>query len=119
MASGVTALAYETVTDKAGKLPLLAPMSTVAGRMAAQIAAHFLERPQGGRGILLSRIGSAPSAEVVVLGGGVVGSNAAEIAVGMGASVTVTARSSATQRQLVAALWRPCQILLQPTGGAI
>ena len=100
MASGVTALAYETVTDTAGKLPLLAPMSTVAGRMAPQVAAHFLERPQGGRGILLSRIGDAPSAEVVVLGGGVVGSNAAEIAVGMGASVTVTARSPETQRQL-------------------
>ena len=100
MASGVTALAYETVTDTAGKLPLLAPMSRVAGRMAAQVAAHFLERPQGGLGILLSRIEGVPSAEVVVLGGGVVGSNAAEIAIGMGANVTVTARSPETQRQL-------------------
>ena len=100
MASGVTALAYETVTDAAGKLPLLAPMSKVAGRMAPQVAAHFLQRPQGGRGILLGRIEGVPSAEVVVLGGGVVGTNAAEMAIGMGANVTVTARSQETQRHL-------------------
>jgi len=100
MASGVTAIAFETVTNSAGKLPLLAPMSEVAGRMAAQVAAHFLERPQGGRGILLSRIEGVPSAEVVILGGGVVGSNAAEIAIGMGANVTVAARSPETQRHL-------------------
>ena len=100
MASGVTALAYETVTDAAGKLPLLAPMSGVAGRMAPQVAAHFLQRPQGGRGILLGRIQGVPSAEVVVLGGGVVGTNAAEMAIGMGAKVTVTARSPETQRHL-------------------
>jgi alanine dehydrogenase len=100
MASGVTAIAYETVTDVAGKLPLLAPMSKVAGRMAAQVAAHFLERPQGGRGILLGGIDGVPAAEVVVLGGGVVGSNAAEIALGMGAKVTVTARSAETLSHL-------------------
>ncbi len=100
MASGVTAIAYETVTDAAGKLPLLAPMSKVAGRMAPQVAAHFLQRPQGGRGILLGRIEGAPSAEVVILGGGVVGTSAAEMAIGMGANVTVAARSLATQRQL-------------------
>ena len=100
MASGVTAIAYETVTDAVGKLPLLAPMSTVAGRMAAQVAAHFLQRPQGGRGILLGRIEGAPSAEVVVLGGGVVGTNAAEMAIGMGANVTVAARGPGTQRRL-------------------
>lgn len=100
MASGVTAIAYETVTDNAGKLPLLAPMSEVAGRMAAQVAAHFLERPQGGRGILLSRIEGAPSAEVVILGGGGVGSNAAEIAIGMGANVTVVSRGPETRRHL-------------------
>jgi alanine dehydrogenase len=100
MASGVTALAYETVTDAAGKLPLLAPMSGVAGRMAPQVAAHFLQRPQGGRGILLGRIEGVPSAEVAVLGGGVVGTNAAEMAIGMGANVTVTARSLETQRHL-------------------
>jgi alanine dehydrogenase len=101
MASGVTAIAYETVTDAAGKLPLLAPMSKVAGRMAPQVAAHFLQRPQGGRGILLGRIEGAPSADVVILGGGVVGTSAAEMAIGMGANVTVTARNPATQRQLL------------------
>lgn len=100
MASGVTAIAYETVTDAAGKLPLLAPMSKVAGRMAPQIAAHFLQRPQGGRGILLGRIEGVASPEVVVLGGGVVGASAAEMATGMGANVTVVARSAATQRHL-------------------
>ena len=100
MASGVTALAYETVTDAAGKLPLLAPMSGVAGRMAPQVAAHFLQRPQGGRGILLGRIEGAPSAEVAVLGVGVVGTNAAEMAIGMGANVTVTARSLEARRHL-------------------
>jgi alanine dehydrogenase len=96
MASGVTAIAYETVTNAVGKLPLLAPMSRVAGRMAAQVAAHFLERPQGGRGILLGGIDGVPAAEVVVLGGGVVGSNAADIALAMGAKVTVTARRAET-----------------------
>ena len=100
MASGVTAIAYETVTDAAGKLPLLAPMSAVAGCMAPQVAAHFLQRPQGGRGVLLGRIDGVASAEVVVLGGGVVGSNAAEMAIGMGANVTVAARSQETQRRL-------------------
>jgi alanine dehydrogenase len=100
MATGVTAIAYETVTDAAGKLPLLAPMSRVAGRMAPQVAAHFLERPQGGRGILLGGIDGVPAAEVVVLGGGVVGSNAAEIALGMGAKVTITARSPETLSHL-------------------
>jgi alanine dehydrogenase len=100
MASGVTALAYETVTDAAGKLPLLAPMSRVAGRMAPQVAAHLLQRPQGGRGILLGRIEGVPSAEVAVLGGGVVGTNAAEMAIGMGANVTVAVRSVETQRRL-------------------
>jgi alanine dehydrogenase len=100
MASGVTAIAYETVTDAAGKLPLLAPMSQVAGRMAPQVAAHFLERPQGGRGVLLGGIDGVPAAEVVVLGGGVVGTNAAAIALGMGANVTVTARSAETLSHL-------------------
>ncbi len=100
LASGVTAIAYETVSDAAGKLPLLAPMSIVAGRMAPQVAAYFLQRPQGGHGILLGRIDGVPSAEVVVLGGGVVGTNAVEMAIGMGANVTVTARSPQTQRHL-------------------
>jgi alanine dehydrogenase len=88
------------VTDATGKLPLLAPMSGVAGRMAPQVAAHFLQRSQGGRGILLGHFEGVPSAEVVVLGGGVVGTNAAEMAIGMGANVTVTARSAETQHHL-------------------
>jgi alanine dehydrogenase len=100
LASGVTAIAYETVTDVEGKLPLLAPMSKVAGRMAVQVGAHFLERPQGGRGILLGGVDRLPAADVVILGGGVVGSNAAEIALGMGASVTITARSARTLARL-------------------
>ncbi len=93
MASGVAAIAYETVTGPAGDLPLLAPMSRVAGRMAAQVAAHFLERPHGGRGILLGAADGEQGAEVLVLGGGVVGSNAALMAAAMDATVTITARS--------------------------
>jgi len=100
LASGVTAIAYETVTDAAGKLPLLAPMSKVAGRMAAQVAAHFLERPHGGRGILVGRVDNVPCANVVVLGGGVVARSATEVAVGMGADVTVVARSAETVQHL-------------------
>ena len=100
LTSGVTAIAYETVTDAAGRLPLLAPMSKVAGRMAAQVAAHFLERPQGGRGILLGAVDDVPAAKVIVLGGGVVGTNAAEVAIGMGADVTFAVRSAATAQRL-------------------
>jgi alanine dehydrogenase len=100
MASGVTAIAYETVTDSAGKLPLLAPMSKIAGRMATQVAAHFLERPHGGRGILLSGVDGVPAAKVVILGGGVVGANAAEVATGMGGDVTIATRSAETVRRL-------------------
>src|SRR6185437_13297880 len=91
--SGVTAIAYETVAGPAGSLPLLAPMSRVAGQMAAQVAAHFLQRPQGGRGILLGSVDGGAPAGVVVFGGGVVGSNAALMASAMGANVTVTVRS--------------------------
>jgi alanine dehydrogenase len=100
MESGVTAIAYETVTDPQGKLPLLAPMSRVAGRMAPQVAAHLLERPHGGRGILLGGIEGAPVANVAVLGGGVVGSSAAEVAIGMGAEVAMVARSGETMQRL-------------------
>lgn len=88
-ASGCTALAYETVTDAVGGLPLLAPMSAVAGRMAVQVGAHWLERAQGGRGVLLGGVPGVPAAHVVVLGAGVVGSHATRIAVGLGAEVTV------------------------------
>jgi alanine dehydrogenase len=100
LASGVTAIAYETVTDAAGKLPLLAPMSRIAGRMAPQIAAHFLQRPYGGRGILLGGIDAAPPADVLVLGGGEVGRSAIENTIGMGARVTVATRSAGTIRAL-------------------
>ncbi|MGO9006699.1 MAG: alanine dehydrogenase [Beijerinckiaceae bacterium] len=100
LTSGVTAIAYETVTDAAGRLPLLAPMSKVAGRMAPQVAAHFLERPQGGRGVLLGAIDDVAPARVVVLGGGVVGRSAAEVAAGMGADVTIVARSAESMRSL-------------------
>ena len=93
LASGVTAIAYETVTNAHGGLPLLAPMSEVAGRMAIQAGAHCLEKPQGGAGLLLGGVPGVAAAEVVVLGGGVVGHNAALIATGMGAHVTVLDRS--------------------------
>jgi alanine dehydrogenase len=87
--SGCIAIAYETVTDAKGRLPLLAPMSEVAGRMAVQAGAHHLEREQGGAGILLGGVPGVAPAKVVVLGGGVVGSNAARMAIGLGARVTI------------------------------
>ncbi len=89
LAAGTTAVAYETVQLADGSLPLLTPMSEVAGRMATQEGAKYLERPQGGRGILLGGVPGVSPASVVVIGGGVVGSNAAKIALGMGAQVTV------------------------------
>ncbi|MEM8902578.1 MAG: alanine dehydrogenase [Actinomycetota bacterium] len=93
MASGATCIAYETVTDSFGGLPLLAPMSQVAGRLAVQAGAHNLERPQGGSGILLGGVPGVPPAQVVVIGGGVVGSNSIEMAIGLGADVTVLDRN--------------------------
>lgn len=87
--SGCTALAYETVTDNFGRLPLLAPMSEVAGRMSVQAGAHSLEIEQGGRGTLLGGVPGSPPASVVVLGGGVVGMNAARMALGMEADVAI------------------------------
>ncbi|MDI3317420.1 MAG: alanine dehydrogenase [Bacillota bacterium] len=86
---GVTAIAYETVQLPDRSLPLLTPMSEVAGRMAVQIGAHFLEAPQGGRGVLLGGVPGVPRGDVVILGGGTVGVNAAKIALGLGAHVTV------------------------------
>ncbi|HYJ88462.1 MAG TPA: alanine dehydrogenase [Pyrinomonadaceae bacterium] len=85
----VTGIAYETITDRRGGLPLLTPMSEVAGRMAIQVGAHYLEKMAGGRGILLGGVPGVPAAKVVIIGGGVVGTNAAKIAVGMGAAVTI------------------------------
>src|SRR6516225_2218250 len=91
--SGLTAIAYETVTDARGGLPLLAPMSEVAGRMAVQVGAHCLEKEQGGIGVLLGGVPGVPAAKVVILGGGVSGTNAARMAMGMEAYVTVIDRA--------------------------
>jgi alanine dehydrogenase len=87
--SGVTGLAYETVADVTGQLPLLEPMSEVAGRMAAQIVAYYLQKPEGGRGILMGGVPGVAPAHIVVLGAGTVGMNAAKVALGMGARVTL------------------------------
>ena len=89
MASGITAVAYETIKDARGGLPLLTPMSEVAGRMSIQEGAKYLERPQQGRGILLAGVPGVAPANVVVLGGGVVGANAAKVAAGLGANVLI------------------------------
>ena len=98
--SGVTAIAYETVTDPLGRLPLLAPMSEVAGRMAVQVGAHCLEKEQGGIGVLLGGVPGVPPGNVVILGGGVVGTNAARMAVGLGARVVILDKSLARLAQL-------------------
>ena len=98
--SGATCVAYETVTDAEGGLPLLAPMSEVAGRMSVQAGAHHLEKAQGGRGVLLAGVPGVAPANVLVIGGGVVGDNAASMAVGMGANVTILDRSIPRLRQL-------------------
>ena len=100
MKSGATCIAYETVTDRAGSLPLLAPMSEVAGRMSVQIGAHCLEREQGGAGILLGGVPGVPPAKVVVIGGGVSGTNAARMAVGLEASVTIIDKSLSRLKEL-------------------
>ena len=102
VASGAMCIAYETVTADTGGLPLLAPMSEVAGRMAVQAGAHYLEKPNGGRGILLGGVPGVAPGKVVILGGGVVGTHAAMIALGMGADVTVLDRSPDAMR----ALWK-------------
>ena len=93
IASGCIAIAYETVTDKFGGLPLLAPMSEVVGRMSIQAGAHCLEMEQGGRGMLLGGVPGVAAASVVIIGGGVVGTNAARMAMGLEAKVTVIDRS--------------------------
>jgi alanine dehydrogenase len=100
--AGVTAIAYETVTDAHGTLPLLTPMSEVAGRMAPHVGAHCLEKENGGRGVLLAGVPGVSSASVVILGGGVAGGNAALIASGMGAEVTVLDRNPEALRRLAA-----------------
>src|SRR3981189_3374894 len=100
MAAGVIAIAYETVTSAQGTLPLLTPMSEVAGRMAPHVGARCLEKENGGRGVLLGGVPGVPSADVVVLGGGVAGSHAALIAAGMGATVTVVDRNLEALRRI-------------------
>jgi len=100
VASGAVCIAYETVTDRYGRLPLLAPMSEVAGRMSIQAGAHCLEKSQKGAGVLLGGVPGVPVAKVVVLGGGVVGTNAARMAMGMEASVTLIDKSIERLRQL-------------------
>ena len=102
VASGATCIAYETVTSSHGGLPLLTPMSEVAGRLAPQVGAHALEKAQGGRGILLGGVPGVAAAEVIILGGGVSGTHAATIALGMGANVTVVDKSSDALRRLSA-----------------
>jgi alanine dehydrogenase len=98
--SGVTAVAYETVETPSRSLPLLAPMSEIAGRLAAQAGAYFLEKPLGGRGLLLGGVPGVSPGEVVVIGGGMVGYNAAVIALGLGAKVTILERSIDRMRHL-------------------
>lgn len=98
--SGCTAIAYETVTDPQGMLPLLSPMSEVAGRMSIQAGAHCLEKAQGGSGVLLGGVPGVPAANVVVIGGGVVGTNAVRVAMGMEARVTVIDKSLRRLKEL-------------------
>jgi alanine dehydrogenase len=100
LASGATCIAYETVTDRSGGLPLLAPMSEVAGRLAPQVGAWTLQKANGGRGVLMGGVPGVGPAEVVVIGGGVVGTHAARVAAGMGAQVTVLDRSLPRLRYL-------------------
>ncbi|MBC2167797.1 alanine dehydrogenase [Listeria booriae] len=97
---GVTAVAYETMVGADGSLPLLTPMSEVAGRMAAQVGAQFLEKPRSGKGILLSGVPGVERGKVVIIGGGVAGANAAKIAIGLGASVTILDISAKRLAQL-------------------
>ena len=98
--TGITAVAYETVETDSGALPLLAPMSEIAGRLAAQAGAYFLEKPLGGRGLLLGGVPGVAPGRVVVIGGGIVGYNAAVIAIGLGANVTILERSIDRMRHL-------------------
>ncbi|NGQ95187.1 alanine dehydrogenase [Brevibacillus sp. SYP-B805] len=100
MEKKVVAIAYETIQLDNGALPLLSPMSEVAGRMAVQIGAQFLEKPYGGKGVLLGGVPGVPKGEVVIIGGGIVGTNAAKMAVGLGANVTIIDLSTDRLRQL-------------------
>jgi len=118
VASGAIAIAYETVTGAQGTLPLLTPMSEVAGRMAPHVGAHCLQKENGGRGVLLGGVPGVPPADVVILGGGVAGSNAAVISVGMGATVTVVDRNPEVLRRLAKELGARVRTVFS-TGDAI
>src|ERR687898_2296092 len=113
--SGITAIAYETVETDRGALPLLAPMSEVAGRLAAQAGAHYLEKPKGGRGLLLGGVAGVAPGKVVVIGGGIVGYNAAVIALGLGAQVTILERSLDRMRHLEEILSGRVSLLMSST----
>ncbi|HEX2095978.1 MAG TPA: alanine dehydrogenase [Solirubrobacterales bacterium] len=113
--SGATCVAYETVEDAHGRLPLLAPMSEIAGKIAAQAGAFMLEKPMGGRGILLGGVPGVPAANVMVIGGGVVGMNAAFIAIGMEADVFVYDKSIDRLRELEVALGGHCSTVYSTT----
>jgi len=108
MASGATCIAYETIEDGRGRLPLLAPMSEVAGKIATQAGAFMLQRPLGGRGLLLGGVPGVPSGRVMVIGGGVVGQNAATVAIGLGAETYILDRSVDRMRELDALLGDRC-----------
>jgi alanine dehydrogenase len=113
--AGVAAVAYETVETDRGALPLLAPMSEVAGRLAAQAGAHYLEKPLGGRGLLLGGVAGVAPGKVVVIGGGIVGYNAAVIALGLGAQVTILERSVDRMRHLEEVLHGRVSLLMSST----
>ena len=113
--SGATCIAYETVTDAVGRLPLLAPMSEIAGRLASQAGAYFLEKPLGGRGLLLGGVPGVAAGKVMVIGGGVVGQNAADVAIGMGAETYVYDRSIDRLRELLVILNGRCSTCFAST----
>jgi alanine dehydrogenase len=115
MATGATCIAYETVEDTRGRLPLLAPMSEVAGKIATQAGAFMLEKPLGGRGLLLGGVPGVAAGKVMVIGGGVVGQNAAEIAIGLGAEVYVFDRSIDRLRELEVLLNGRCSTCFAST----
>jgi alanine dehydrogenase len=113
--SGATCIAYETVTDERGRLPLLAPMSEVAGKIATQAGAFMLEKPLGGRGLLLGGVPGVAAGKVMVIGGGVVGQNAAEIAIGLGAETYVYDRNIDRLRELEVLLNGRCSTCFAST----
>ena len=119
LASGCTAIAYETVTDRSEGLPLLAPMSEVAGKLAPQVGSWTLQKANGGRGVLMGGVPGVGPAKVVVIGGGVVGTHAARVAAGMGADVTVLDRSLPRMRYLDDVFSRDFKTMYASAGNTI